>query len=174
MRPRTPSGTEPGVPRKGRLAATTFVEMVVTIFLLVAFAGLVLPLFWGSSRANAAAVVENAAQRSELTLASVLPRLCSEVRPPYWARQERVFQASGNEWKARFVNGREEGCLVVKREGDSRLSLATEDRTLSIGNLPGLAVDWWEKDERIIGITVQWRRGAELREFHAAWGAFAL
>ncbi len=169
-----PRGTEPWLRRPGRLAATTFVELVVTIFLLVVFAGLIFPLFWGSGRANAAAAVSNAAQRSELTLASVLPPLCDQVRPPYWARQESTFEVSGTEWKAGYYNGKKDGWLVVRRDGNSRLSLVTADRTVSIDNLPGLSVDWWEKDKRIIGITVQWRRGSETRQFHAAWGSLAL
>ena len=174
MPPLIPRGIERGASGPGRLAATTFVELVVTIFLLVAFASLVFPLFWGSGRANASAAVENAAQRAELTLASVLPPLCEEVHPPYWARQESVFQASGTEWKALYYNGKEDEFLVVKKDGDSRLTLVTGDRTLSIGNLPGLSVDWWEKDKRIIGITVQWHRGSRTRQFHAAWGSLAL
>jgi len=174
MLPLIPRGTKPGPSGPGRLAATSFVELVVTIFLLVAFASLVFPLFWGSGRANAAAAVENAAQRAELTMASVLPPLCEQVRPPYWVRQESAFQASGTEWKAHYCNGREDESLVVKKEGDSRLTLVTGDRTLSIGNLPGLSVDWWEKDKRIIGITIRWHRGPRTRQFHAAWGSLAL
>ncbi len=173
MPPRIPRGTS-GAPRPGALPGTTFVELVVTIFLLSAFAAVVFPIFWSASKASAASNAESAAQRSELSLVTVLTRLCAEVHPPYWADPQQVFLESGSELKALYRDGRKDDFLAVQKEGDSRLSLATAEVTVQIDNLPGLSVGWWEKDKRIIGITVQWQRGSEVREFHAAWGAFPL
>jgi len=156
------------------VAATTFVELVVTIFLLTAFAALVFPIFWGTSKATAAHAVDNAAQRAKLSLATLLPRLTEEVRPPYWENPDKVFQESGTEWKALYHNGKVDDFLTLRKEGESRLSLVTPEATLSIDNLPGLAVDWWKKDKEIVGFTVQWQQGRETMEFHASWGSFIL
>jgi hypothetical protein len=54
------------------------------------------------------------------------------------------------------------------------LSLVTPEASFFIDNLPGLAVDWWKKDKKIVGFTVQWRQGKETMEFHASWGSFIL
>ncbi len=170
----TPGGCRDDGTSPARLAASTFVELVVTIFLLVAFAALVFPIYWGTHPASAASGLENAAQRSELSLATVLPRLCAEIQPPYWANPQTAFQKSGSECRALFLDGKQDGYLAVRKDTDSRLSLVTADLTVSIDNLPGVTVDWWEKDKRIIGITIQWRRGADTMEFHAAWGSFTL
>jgi hypothetical protein len=174
MRPRTPHGSRSHGPRSAALAASTFVELVVTIFLLTVFAALIFPVFWSTSRATTAHAMFNAVQRSKLSLATVLPRLTDEVRPPYWVSQEKVFLKAGTEWRALYRNGRADDFLVLRKEGDSRLSLVTSEGTLSIDNLPGLSIDWWEKNKRIIGVTVQWRQGTETMEFHASWGSFIL
>ena|GEM_PF-3531601 len=160
--------------RPGKVAATTFVELVVTIFLLTAFAALVFPIFWGTNKATAAHAVDNAAQRARLSLATLLPRLTEEVRPPYWENPGKVFQESGTEWKAFYRNGSVNDFLTLRKESESRLSLVTPEATLSIDNLPGLAVDWWKKDKEIVGFTVQWQQGRETMEFHASWGSFIL
>lgn len=174
MQPSIPHGTRRQTSRQGALVASTFVELVVTIFLLTVFAALVFPVFWSMSKASTSHAVENAAQQSKLTLVTILPRLAEEVRPPYWASQEKVFQQSGSECKVLYRNGKADDFLIFRKESDSSLSLVTTEETLSIDNLPGVTVDWWEKDERIVGVTVQWRQGRETVEFHAAWGSFIL
>jgi hypothetical protein len=167
-------GTRNLFARPGKVAATTFVELVVTIFLLTAFAALVFTIFWGTSKVTAAHAVDNASQRARLSLATVLPRLTEEIRPPYWGNPGKVFQESGTEWKVLYRNGKVDDFLTLKKEGESRLSLVTADATLSIDNLPDLTVDWWKKDKEIVGFTVQWRQGKETMEFHASWGSFIL
>jgi hypothetical protein len=159
---------------KGRVSATTFVELVVTILLLVLFAAIAFPILWSSARANTAHSVETAAQRARLSVATLLPRLTEEVRPPYWENQGKVFQDSANEWKAFYRNGKESDFLIVRKEGESRLRLVTSDTSFLLDNLPELSVDWWKKKERIVGITVQWKQGVRTVEFHAAWGSFLL
>ena len=171
-RPILPGTRKPS--RPGKMTASTFVELVVTIFLLTAFAALVFPVFWGTSKATAAHAVDNAAQRARLSLATILPRLTEEVRPPYWENPDKVFRETGTEWRALYRNGRDDDFLTLKKESESRLSLVTPGAVFSIDNLPGLTVDWWKKDKKIVGFTVQWRQGRETMEFHASWGSFIL
>ena len=159
---------------RSRLAASTFVELVVTIFLLTVFAALAFPVFWGASKANTSHSITAAAQRARLSLSTILPRLCEEVRPPYWTNPDKVFQSSGTEWKVYYRNGKDSDFLILRKESESRLSLATSDSNVSIDNLNGLAVDWWKQDKRIIGFRIQWLQDNQTMEFHAAWGSFIL
>jgi hypothetical protein len=99
-----PGTRNPALPA-GKVGASTFIELVVTIFLLTVFAALVFPIYWGTSKATAAHAIDNAAQRARLSLATILPRLTEDVRPPYWENPEKVFQESGTEWKAFYRNG---------------------------------------------------------------------
>lgn len=157
-----------------KAAGSTFVELVVTMLLLVLFASLAFPIFWSSAKASASQSVENAAQAARLSLASKLPRLAEEVRPPYWENPDKVFQGSANELKAFYFDGKDDGYLALRKESESRLSMTTSELTLSIDNLPGLALDWWKKDKRIIGFTVQWLQNDKIMEFHASCGSFLL
>ncbi len=160
--------------RPGKVAASTFVELVVTMFLLVLFASLAFPIFWSSAKATTSHSLDITAQRAKLTLATVLPRFSEQVRPPYWGNPDTVFQSSGSEWKAFYRNGDATDFLLLRKESESRLSLVTSDATVAIDNLPGLSVDWWIKDKRILGFTVHWQHHNEIQEFHAAWGSFIL
>jgi hypothetical protein len=150
------------------------VELVVTIFLLTLFAAIAFPILWSSAKANVAHSLETAAQRARLSVATVLPRLTEEIRLPYWQNPKKVFQSSGNELKVLYRNGQESEFLILRKEGGSRLSLVTSDASFSIDNLPGLAIDWWKKEDRIVGFTLHWRQGTETAEFHASWGSFLL
>jgi hypothetical protein len=151
------------------------VELAVTMFLLILFASLAFPIFWGTAKADTAHAVESAAQAARLSLAAYLPRLAEEVRPPYWENPEKVFQGSGGtELKAFYRDGAADGTLVFRKEGDARLAIVSSDSTLFIDNLPDLALDWWKKDDRIIGVTVQWKQQEKIMEFHASWGSFIL
>ena len=85
-----------------------------------------------------------------------------------------MFQGSANELKAFYFDGKDDGYLALRKESESRLSMTTSELTLSIDNLPGLALDWWKKDKRIIGFTVQWLQNDKIMEFHAACGSFLL
>ena len=169
MRRLIPIGTKPG-----RLAGTTFVELVVTMFLLAAFSSLVFTLFWGTSKASAAHGSETAAEQSKLSLATYLPRLTEEVHPPYWANPDKVFENQGNDWKVYYRDGEDANFLIIRKKGDTQLDLVTPDATLSIKNLTGLSVDWWKKNDRIIGISVKWLEAKTPNEFHAAWGSLVL
>ena len=144
------------------------------MLLLVLFASLAFPIFWSSAKASASQSIENSAQAARLSLAAKLPALAEEVRPPYWENPDRVFQGSANELKALYFDGKGDGYLTLRKESDTRLSLATPDLQISIDNLPGLALDWWKKDTRIIGVTVQWLQKGTTMEFHVAWGSFLL
>jgi hypothetical protein len=166
MQPRIRPGT--------RVAASTFVELVVTMFLLVLFASLAFPLFWGATKASTAQALENTAQQSRLTLVSLLPRLSAEVLPPYWENPAEGFAISGAEYRADYFDGEGGSFLVLRKEGEARLVLATPKASFSIDNLPGLALDWWKKDGRTIGFMVTWRQGAKAMEFRSAWGSFPL
>ena len=157
-----------------RLPASTFVELVVTIFLLSAFAATAFPLFWGASKASASHSVSNAERRADLSVAMILPRFCDEVRPPYWANPDKVFQSAGNDLKAFYYNGKKEDFLILRKENDTRLALVTSDASVSIDNLSDLNVDWWTKEKKIVGVTVTWRRNGQTMEFHASWGSFIL
>lgn len=174
MRSLIPHGISGRAPRIGRVAASTFMELVVTMFLLVLFASFAFPLIWGTTRATAAHDLENAALRSKLSLVTLLPRLTEEVRPPYWENPEKLFVNAANEYKVEYGEGESAHSLIIRKESDARLSLATRESGFTIDNLPGLGLDWWKKDERIIGITVRWRQGDETAEFHSAWGSFPL
>jgi len=157
-----------------RLVASTFVELVATMLLLTLFAILGFSLYWGSAKASASQAMNNAVLQAKLSLATYLPRLAAEVRPPYWLSPDAVFQSSGNEWKASYLNGDRDDSLILRTDGPSRLSLITPRMSMTIDNLPDLAVDWWQKDGRIIGVTVHWRQGDGAVDFHAAWGTFIL
>jgi hypothetical protein len=138
------------------------------------FASLAFPIFWSTSKAATSHTLDITAQRATLLLATTLPRLSDEVRPPYWENPATVFQSSGSQWKAFYRNGSATDFLLLRKDSDSRLSLVTPDAVVTIDNLPGLSVEWWEKDSRILGFTVCWRHQNELRTFHASWGAFLL
>jgi hypothetical protein len=168
------AGTEHASRSGRRASGSTFVELIVTMLLLVLFAVLAFPLYWSASKAGAAHGIDNAAQRARLTLASVLPRLTEDVRPPYWENQEKIFSSSGGELSACFYGGKKDDRLILRKAGDSRLSMTTPSMTLSIDDLKGLGLDWWTVDGRIVGLTVSWTRGSETMRFRAAWGAFTL
>jgi hypothetical protein len=174
MRSLIPLGISGRGPRPARVAASTFVELVVTMFLLVLFASLASPLLWGTTKAAAAHDLENAVLQSKLRLVTLLPRLTEELRPPYWENPEKLYVNAGNEYKVEYGEGALALSLIMRKESDSRLSLATRESYFTIDNLPGIGLDRWKKDERIIGITVRWRQGGETAEFHSAWGSFPL
>jgi len=166
-------GTRSAV-RGRRLPAFTLVELVVTMLLLSIFAVMAFPVFWGASKASTSHSVTAAAQRAKLSLATVLPRFCDEVRPPYWEKADKVFQASGSEWKAFYYEGKESDFLIIRKAGASRLDLVTPEVTVSLDNLKEVSVDWWKQEKRVIGLKVQWRQGNQVMEFHASWGSFIL
>ena len=157
-----------------RLGASTFVELVATMLLLSLFALLGFSLYWGSAKAETANALANASIRSRLALASSLPRLASQVRPPYWEKPGTIFQSSGRSWTAHYFEGVKDEVLTLCVEGPSRLGIKTQDLNVSIDNLPDLSVDWWEKDGRIIGFVIAWSQDGAARDFHAAWGSFLL
>lgn len=169
----TPPGTR-GLRQQSRIPASTFVELVVTMFLLTVFAALAFPVFWGASKAKTSHSITAAAQRTRLSLSTILPRLCEEVRVPYWANRDKVFQSSGTEWKVYYRNGKDSDFLILRKESESRLGLVTSETNISIDNLNGLAVDWWKQEKRIIGFKVQWQQNNQTMEFHASWGSFIL
>jgi hypothetical protein len=167
-------GIEKSFPRPGRIVASTFMELVVTIFLLVLFSSIVFSVLWSATKAAAAHALENAAQQSRLSLVSMLPRFTEEVLPPYWENPDRVFASEGDEYRAAYDKGRGDKFLVSRKESSTRLSIATSEASMSIDNLPELALGWWKKDGRTIGMTIKWRQGSEPMEFHASWGSFTL
>jgi hypothetical protein len=169
-----PIGIEKKAARPGRVSASTFMELVVTMFLLVLFASIAFPILWSTTKATAAHALGNVAQQSRLSLVSMLPRFTEEVLPPYWENPGKVFACEGSEYKIAYLDGDRDGFLVLRKEGESRLSIATPKTILFIGNLPELALDWWKKDGRTIGITVKWRQGTDAMEFHSSWGSFTL
>lgn len=165
MRRLTPIGIKPKW-----LAGSTFVELVVTLFLLATFSILVFTLLWATSKASAAQGAESASEQSKLALATFLPRLTEQVHPPYWAREDKTFENTGNDWKAFFRDGQDSNFLILRKQGNTQLDLVTPDSTISIKNLPELVIQWWKKNDRIIGVSVKWANN----EFHAAWGSFLL
>ncbi len=168
-----PIGTSASSLPPRRAAASTFVELVVTIFLLAAFSSLVFTLFWATTKADVAHTTVTAFQQARLLVAAYVPKLTDEIHPPYWVNQDRAFQNQGTDWKVFYRQGDPANFLIFRKKSDSRLDLVTPDSTLSIDNLPGLVLDWWKKDGRIIGVTVQWQ-GKETTVFHAAWGSLVL
>jgi hypothetical protein len=174
MQHRIRPGIDASPHKAGRLSGSTFIELVVTMLLLVLFAALAFPLYWSTNKATAAHEISDAAQRSRLSLVTFLPRLTNDVRPPYWENPDKVFSSSGDELTAQFYGGNKDESLKLRKESDSRLSLTTPSLTLSIDNLPGVAIDWWKKEDRIVGFTVSWRQGSDKEQFHAAWGSFTL
>jgi hypothetical protein len=158
----------------GKVAASTFVELLATMLLLVLFASLAFPLLRGATRAGAAHDAENAVLQSRLSLATLLPRLTEEVRPPYWENPEKVFAGAGDEYRVAYGEGEGAFSLILRKDGDSRLILATSNADFMIDELPGLDLDWWKEGERIIGIRIRWRQDGETAEFHAAWASFPL
>jgi hypothetical protein len=174
MPSRITPGIERTISRPGRIVASTFMELVVTMFLLVLFSSIIFSVLWSATKATAAHDLDNAAQQSRLSLVSMLPRFTEEILPPYWENPDKVFVSDGDEYRAAYDKGQGDSFLVVRKESATRLSIATSDASLSIGNLPELALGWWRKDGRTIGITISWRRGSETTEFHASWGSFTL
>ncbi len=172
MRPRIPPGTRPSAPL--RLTASTFVELTVTVFLLSVFAALAFPIFWGAMKSSTSHSDKTATQRAALTLSVVLPKLCEEVRPPYWESTDKVFLSSGTEWRARYWNGKEADYLILQKENDSRLRLMTPESSISIDHLNGLEIDWWKQEKRIIGFKVRWQNDNKTVGFHASWGSLIL
>ena len=161
-------------PPSRRLGGTTFIELVVTIFLLAAIATLAFSLYWSASKASAANEIENAALRARLTLVTMLPRATSSIRPPYWGDPERIFTSSGGSLSADYFDGAKGSLLVIKRLNDSGIAIVSPDLEIGIGDLPGVSIDWWKNEGRIIGVVVGWRQGKKTNFFHAAWGAFVL
>ncbi len=174
MPPRTSTGIDLRGLAKGRLSGSTFVELVVTIFLLAAFSSLLFTIFWATTKADVSHSALTASQESQLSVAAFLPRLTEEIHPPYWAGTDKVFQNQGSDWKVFYRNGEDANFLIVRKQSDSRLELITPDSSLSIGNLAGLSIDWWKKDGRIIGLSVQWHQGNDTVVFHSAWGSLVL
>lgn len=174
MRPRCPPGSEGAAAEGGRASGTAFVEAVVTMLLLALFAALAFPLYWSASKASAAQGLETAARRSELVLATALPRFTEAVRIPYWSKPESAFSESGSECSAAFYGGDSEARLALRKDGPSRLRITSPEGSLAIDGLPELGLAWWKKGERTIGITVSWSRGSERVELRSAWGSFPL
>jgi len=174
MQRRAPYGTECRRTGLGRAAASTFVELIATLLLLSLFAVLGFSLYWSTAKATAAEAVDDASQRAKLALATLLPRLSGEVRVPYWENPDAVFHNSGSEWKVDYLGGVQSDSLILRIEDGSNLRISTSQFDSSIDGLPSLAVDWWKKDGRIIGFTIQWLQGGEERAFHASWGALLL
>ena len=168
-------GTKQAVGPSGapRLPGFTFVELIVTIFLLTAFSSLAFTLFWTSTKADMAHNALTAAQQARQAMAIYLHRLTEEIRIPYWANPDKVFQDQGSEWKVFYLNGDPDDFLILRLH-ESGLDLVSKDSSLSINNLPNLSLDWWKKDGRIIGVLVHWLQGTETVAFHAAWGAQVL
>jgi hypothetical protein len=156
------------------VAGSTFVELVVTLFLLAAFSGLVFTLFWSTTRANVAHTAVTVSQQARMSVVIDLPRLTEEIHPPYWVDPDKVFENEGTDWKVYYRQGDQANFLILRQKSETRLDLVTPDSTLSIGNLPGLSVDWWKTGGRIIGFTVQWQQGRDVTVFHAAWGSLVL
>jgi hypothetical protein len=174
MRSRIPPGFDRARLARGRLRASTFAELVVTIVLLVLFASIAFSLYWGAHKAAVSQELGNAEQRARLRVATVLPRMTEKVQPPYWASSSDIFTSDGEALKAFFFDGKKDSFLELRSENNSRLVIQTDGSRIAIDDLPGLKIAWWEKDERIVGYRISWQSGSQAREFHAAWGAFIL
>jgi hypothetical protein len=173
MRPRTQPGISPSAP--GRLPGSTFIELVLMMLLIVLFAALAFPLYWSANKATLSLEANNALERSALTLATILPRLTAEIRPPYWESPDHIFASSGDALSVRFFGGSKDGVLNFRKDGDSRLVITTPTGSFAIGNLQGLSLGWWKTDDdRIVGIVAEWAQGRKKVQFHAAWGSYSL
>ena len=153
-----------------RLVAFTFVEVIVTIILLVLFAGLVFPLYWGTTHADMAHETRAASQQAVLTLLAALPQFTENVQPPYWADPEKFSQRDDQEWKINFWKGKAKKYLVFKKLDDDTLLIRTPNSQFKIPSLPNLTLSWWKKENRVIGFTVVWEENGHTQSLHAPWG----
>ncbi|NNM66881.1 MAG: hypothetical protein HKM06_02590 [Spirochaetales bacterium] len=153
-----------------RLAAFTFVEVIVTIILLILFASLIFPLYWGTTHADMAHETRTAAQQAQLTLLSALPQFTADVQPPYWVNPENFAQRDDQEWKISFWKGKAKEYLVFKKLDDDTLVIKTPKSQFRIPSLPNLTISWWKKEKRVIGLAVSWEENGRKQSLHAAWG----
>jgi Tfp pilus assembly protein FimT len=151
------------------IKALTFVEVIVTMALLLLFVALAYPFFYGIAKGYATHQTANAALESRLALTTRLAALARQVSLPYWENPDTVFVAQGTSWTVRYWQGDPDKTLVLAQESPGRLKVSTADGTLLFDHLPPLTVDWWKKDGRIVGWQVIW---PEAKPFHIAWGSF--
>jgi len=148
--------------------ALTFVEVLVTMSLLLLFAALAYPVLYGVTKGYQAHRSANSALEARLSLTTRLAKLSSEILPPYWENMDSVFLHDGASWTARYWQGDPDKALVLSFDAPGRLRIVTPDGTLIFDHLPAIIVDWWKKDGRILGWQLQWQQDAPT--FHTAWG----
>jgi len=151
--------------------AYTFVEAIVTILLLLVFSALSFPILYGNGKALTAHAVTDSALESRLLLLTQLSQFTGRVKIPYWVNAKKPFEQSGDTWQVSYWDGNDQESLALSKRGGG-LVLKSPQSTLTIQHLPNLKLDWWTKDDRILGYTVQWSDGPQTTVFHAAWGAF--
>jgi hypothetical protein len=150
--------------------AITFVEVLVTISLLLLFAALSYPQFYSLIKGFTTHHAANSALEARLGLITRLTRLSAEVRPPYWENPGTVFQRDGTTWTVQYWRGDHDKTLVLSADAPDHLKATTPDGALEFNHVPPVTIDWWKKNDRIIGWQLQWQDGSP--PFHLAWGAF--
>jgi hypothetical protein len=150
--------------------AFTFVEVVVTIALLLLFVSLVYPILYSVSRGYASHHAANDVLEARLSVTTRLAAVAAQVTPPYWENPDSVFTNEGSSWTAHYWHGDHDKTLVLSQESPGRLKLTTDDGTLLFDHLPPLTIDWWKKDGRTLGWQIQGL--TDTKAFHVAWGSF--
>lgn len=151
------------------IRALTFVEVVVTISLLLLFAALAYPLLLTVTKGYASHHTANDALEAHLSVTTRLAALTAQVAVPYWESPADAYTQQGSTWTVKYWHGEPDQTLVLSQESPGRLKLTAGGGTLLFDHLPPVSIDWWKKDGRILGWQIQWP-GTKM--FHAAWGSF--
>jgi Tfp pilus assembly protein PilV len=156
-----------------RLRGFTFPEAIVTMAILVLFAGLTGVLFFQGTSMAARVNADSRAVQDQAFLVSVLPRICEQVRSPEWGQDEATFQSAAN---GALTVGYWKGVpdqKVVFSAHDGALQIVTPETTWEL-SLVASQVAWWKVEDRIVGVLVTWQNSAGKQTLHVLWGAHAL
>lgn len=155
-------------PGSRSLKGFTFAETLVTIAVLVLFIGSAVGLSMVTHANQMRSERDQLRQLERISILSILPRLCSSVRPPLWASRSTSFQGEAQALVAHYWEGQADQTVHFEIE-EQRLTAVTPDSRWAWGRaeLGGLA--WWVKDGRVVGLRLSWAEAPD-QWIHFAWG----